>query len=288
MNDEKKIGFSVELENNCVDLWAHGDDETLVDLAVAATANIVAAACGNDVKEAEKLLQDVKIGLDAALDQALEHPTQEINPEDFKAIGPANLPAKPLGKGLISEEHGMEGQGVYSPKEQYKQMFIEAIGKRPGSMVMWRVLDEIGFFNSPASANHHLNVPGGLLIHSLNVAKAAMELCEAEQFAQCDKNVVLTAALLHDVCKAGKYIAKPEGGYRYRDTRKLGYGEESVILIQHWMHLTEKEMLAIRWHMGAYTGQQDWETLSKVYDSCPEALCVHMADMIATHIMEVE
>lgn len=68
MNDEKKIGFSVELENNRVDLWANGDDETLVNLAVAATANIVAAACGNDVKEAEKLLQDVKIGLDAALD----------------------------------------------------------------------------------------------------------------------------------------------------------------------------------------------------------------------------
>lgn len=98
MNDEKKIGFSVELENNRVDLWANGDDETLVNLAVAATANIVAAACGNDVKEAEKLLQDVKIGLDAALDQALERPTQKINPEDFKAIGPADLPAKPLGK----------------------------------------------------------------------------------------------------------------------------------------------------------------------------------------------
>lgn len=96
MNDEKKIGFSVELENNRVDLWANGDDETLVNLAVAATANIVAAACGNDVKEAEKLLQDVKIGLDAALDQALEHPTQEINPEDLKAIGPADLPAKPV------------------------------------------------------------------------------------------------------------------------------------------------------------------------------------------------
>lgn len=182
----------------------------------------------------------------------------------------------------------MEGQGVYSPKEQYKQMFIEAVGKRSGSMVMWRVLDEIGFFNSPASANHHLNVPGGLLIHSLNVAKAAMELCEAERFAQCDKNAVLTAALLHDVCKAGRYIAKPEGGYQYRDTRMLGHGEESVILIQRWMYLTEKETLAIRWHMGAYTGQQDWDTLSKVYDRCPEALCVHMADMIATHIMEVE
>lgn len=39
---------------------------------------------------------------------------------------------------MISEEHGMEGQGVYSPKEQYKQMFIEAIGKRPNSIVQSR------------------------------------------------------------------------------------------------------------------------------------------------------
>ena len=104
MNDEKKIGFSVELENNRVDLWANGDDETRVNRAVAATANIVAAACGNDAKEAEKLLQDVKIGLDAALDQALEHPTQEINTEDLKAIGPADLPAKPIREAPAADE----------------------------------------------------------------------------------------------------------------------------------------------------------------------------------------
>lgn len=182
----------------------------------------------------------------------------------------------------------MEEHGAYSPKEQYRRMFDGAVGQRQGSMALWRVLDEIGFFTSPASAKHHLNVPGGLLLHSINVARAAMSLCDTLPFAQCDTGVVLTAALLHDVCKAGKYIAQPEGGYRYRDTRMLGHGEESVILIQRWMHLTEKETLAIRWHMGAYTGQQDWETLSKVYDSCPEALCVHMADMIATHIMEAK
>ena len=184
----------------------------------------------------------------------------------------------------------MEGQGVYSPKEQYKQMFIEAVGKRPGSMVMWRVLDEIGFFNSPASANHHLNVPGGLLIHSLNVAKAAMELCEAERFAQCDKNAVLTAALLHDVCKAGKYIAKPEGGYRYRDTRMLGHGEESVILIQHWMYLTEKETLAIRWHMGGFddAARGGNFSISVAYDKYPIAVKLHLADLEATYLREKE
>ena len=102
---------------------------------------------------------------------------------------------------------------------------------------------------------------------------------EMEQMAESVKeHGVLVPALVRE---------KPGGGYRYEDTRMLGHGEESVILIQRWLHLTDKEVLAIRLHMGAYTGQQDCETLSKVYDSCPEALCVHMADMIATHIMEV-
>lgn len=98
MNDEKKIGFSVELNNGMVDLWAHGDDETLVDLAIETTANIVAAACNNNAEEAKSKMQDVKIALDVALARALEHPTKEINPEDLKAIGPADLPAKPLDK----------------------------------------------------------------------------------------------------------------------------------------------------------------------------------------------
>lgn len=104
MNDEKKIGFSVELENNRVDLWAHGDDETLVNLAVVATAHIVAAACGNDKEESKKLLQDVKIGLDVALEKELEHPAQEINTEDLKAIGPADLPAKPIREAPAADE----------------------------------------------------------------------------------------------------------------------------------------------------------------------------------------
>ena len=41
-----------------------------------------------------------------------------------------------------------------------------------------KVLEELDFYNSPASAKHHLNVPGGLVLHSLNVARAALELCD--------------------------------------------------------------------------------------------------------------
>lgn len=96
-------------------------------------------------------------------------------------------------------------------KEEYKRLLTKAIEGRPGGMALMIALEETDFYNSPASAKHHLNVPGGLLLHSLNVARAALELCEnMPQFAGCDKNAVLTAALLHDVCKAGNYIQKPD------------------------------------------------------------------------------
>lgn len=176
-----------------------------------------------------------------------------------------------------------------SPKKEFENLLVRAIEGRKGGMAFMRVLEEIGFYESPASAKHHLAVPGGLVIHSLNVANVALDLCDKmPQFAKCKKNDVLTAALLHDVCKAGDYVKNPDGSYRHEDTELLGHGEESVSIIKDWIWLTEKETWAIRWHMGAYTGERDWNTLSKVYDRCPEALVVHLADMIATHVLEVE
>ena len=40
-------------------------------------------------------------------------------------------------------------------------------------------LEKDGFFDAPASAGHHLNVPGGLCEHSLNVCRAALKVWEA-------------------------------------------------------------------------------------------------------------
>lgn len=114
-----------------------------------------------------------------------------------------------------------------SLKDQFNSLLVRAIEGRRGGMALMRVLEELDFYNSPASAKHHLNVPGGLVLHSLNVARAALELCDKmPQFAKCNKDAVLTAALLHDVCKAGQYIKKPDGSYRYAvcDTRRESAG----------------------------------------------------------------
>lgn len=113
-----------------------------------------------------------------------------------------------------------------SLKDQFNSLLVHAIEGRRGGMALMRVLEELDFYNSPASAKHHLNVPGGLVLHSLNVARAALELCDKmPQFAKCNKGAVLTAALLHDVCKAGQYIKKPDGSYRYEDSHLMGHGE---------------------------------------------------------------
>lgn len=94
------------------------------------------------------------------------------------------------------------------------------------------------------------------------------------------------AALLHDYCKVSMYHDKGNGEYEYFDAGMVGHGEGSVIMAQQYIKLTAREIVAIRWHMGAYSGKQDWETLSTVYDRYPEALCLHFADMIATHYDE--
>ena len=68
-------------------------------------------------------------------------------------------------------------------------------------------LEEQGFFKAPASAGHHLNVEGGLALHSLNTGKAALMVWEGMK--QLDPSVerevkrdhVIIASLLHDVCK---------------------------------------------------------------------------------------
>ena len=50
-------------------------------------------------------------------------------------------------------------------KEEYKRLLVQAIKGRPGGAALMIVLEELDFYNCPASAKHHMNVPGGLVLH---------------------------------------------------------------------------------------------------------------------------
>jgi HD superfamily phosphohydrolase YqeK len=118
--------------------------------------------------------------------------------------------------------------------------------------------------HAPASSKYHLNVPGGLVQHSLNVAQFARTV-NKELELELPLESVYISALLHDLCKTNYYITKQKWDAEYKEVtgkwRKMdyyavddnepwGHGEKSVILALQYFELTKQEITAIRWHMG--------------------------------------
>lgn len=171
-------------------------------------------------------------------------------------------------------------------------------------------LERLGFFSAPASAGHHLNVEGGLVQHSLNTCKAAFAIWEGMKAldpsldTEVKKESIIISALLHDVCKADIYkrsVKKRKNklgqwedceGYKvsYKDF-PMGHGEKSlVVILLSGLELYDDEMLAIRWHMGAWGLNQNsfedvrnYDTAQKEY---PLVAIIHAADVMAANVME--
>ena len=90
-----------------------------------------------------------------------------------------------------------------------KERFIELLHStgRAGVDNVISNLDDLGFFEAPASTVFHLNTPGGLLQHSLNVYDEAVVLAKGqaefrpEMAEKLKDDSLIIAALLHDVGK---------------------------------------------------------------------------------------
>lgn len=183
--------------------------------------------------------------------------------------------------------------------------------RRRGMDAVADYLEKSGFFEAPASTSRHLCREGGLAEHSMNVYRMAMRLRQTvvelrpEAASQLSDDSVAIAALLHDVCKANIYQKSKrwrkdaEGRWEQYDTYEtdysrfpLGHGEKSVImLLRLGLELTNDELMAIRWHMGAWNlPMQSFEDKQNISEaqSHPLVAVVQAADGLATHILETE
>lgn len=193
-----------------------------------------------------------------------------------------------------------------------KEEFLELLRstKRDGIEDVITDLEELGFFTAPASAGHHLNVQGGLVLHSINTCKAALAIWEGMKplepslATEVKRDSIIIASLLHDVCKSDIYkrsVKKRKNalgqwedceGYKvsYKDF-PMGHGEKSVILLLcSGLDLSDDEMLAIRWHMGAwginmnsYEDERCYDTARALY---PLVSIIQTADGLAAAILE--
>ena len=192
--------------------------------------------------------------------------------------------------------------------EDNRQRFLAlltecAAGRRGvGNLLDW--LATTDFFTAPASTRFHLSEPGGLCLHSLHVHDRMVKL--AGLLPDPSPERVLSArmvALLHDVCKANFYAVEMRNRkneltghwekypfYIVADQFPYGHGEKSAFLVDRFVRLTAEEALAIRWHMGGFddAARGGSYAAGTAFDACPMALLLHMADMLASHIDEVE
>lgn len=207
-------------------------------------------------------------------------------------------------------------------KEQFLQIYDAEI-HRPGAEKLRDWLTRSAFFDDPASARHHLAIPGGLCQHSLNVYHRLKALCYMEaganpNFEMPDEETIAICGLLHDVCKVGTYVMEPRNQktydpgkvaaatkgqvkhdtlgdfiwetvmkYQNNDPMPFGHGEKSVYIISGFMQLSREESFAIRYHMGPW---QDGEkrNAGASFEMFELALLTHMADELATFVDEKE
>lgn len=192
-----------------------------------------------------------------------------------------------------------------------KERFMELLRStgRPGIDSVIEYLERVGFFEAPASVNRHLSYDGGLVEHSLNVYRMAVMLrvqmieMRPDTAEALKEDSVVIASLLHDVCKANiykkvkKWRKDEQNRWEQYDAYEVdysrfpvGHGEKSVImLLRLGLELTNDEVLAIRWHMGAWNlPMHSYEDKCNISDASdrPLTAVLQAADALATHVLE--
>lgn len=207
----------------------------------------------------------------------------------------------------------MTEQEIQSNKDKYVAYCRQYI-KRDGIEELLNYLEKkTDFFNAPSSTKFHLNTPGGLCQHSINVFETAMKINETilrpkQEAGIClfaeplKEESIAIAALFHDLCKCGLYhqIEKWKKddnnkwvsyiGYEVKDEFPFGHGEKSCYIINYYLKLHKDELLAIRWHMGMYdVGENGSSGRYSFYSACemtPLVVLLQMADMSSSHWFE--
>lgn len=194
-----------------------------------------------------------------------------------------------------------------------KKSFIESTlmeTGRPGIENIINLFRTTDFYVAPSSTIYHSNYYGGLVDHTLVVYIISMHLWElysteakALGKPEISQESVVIASMLHDICKINFYMQAekwkknemdqwiPYQGYEVNDRFPIGHGEKSVMLaMANNVELTVEEMIAIRWHMGAWEGapmgSSDRKSYMKAMETVPLATILQSADHMASMLFE--
>jgi hypothetical protein len=150
---------------------------------------------------------------------------------------------------------------------------------------------ETSWLTSPASTRYHMNVEGGLLMHSVGVAETALRLRYLLAPDMSEESVVITA-LFHDVGKVG-HPGKPcylpndnlwevrNRGRTYKvnpEIIAMNSAVRGLCLVSRFIPLTEEEAQAIVAHDGLYPVYGGVANLEYHQAECRLLMIIQFAD----------
>jgi 3'-5' exoribonuclease len=133
----------------------------------------------------------------------------------------------------------------------------------------------------PAAKRNHHGYVAGLLEHSLSVAGACDRLAEhyRAQGTELDRDLLVTAALLHDIGKVRELRGPPASGYT-TEGRLLGHIVMGIQMVgaeaETVQELPEDRLLLLQHLIASHQGRPEWD--SPRTPQTVEALVLHYAD----------
>lgn len=179
----------------------------------------------------------------------LEGPGPDINP--FHSIPEGWLRDRPL---------GLRASVIWSMLPPGFRHLLTA--------VLWDPVRFENYVRGPSSRGHHHNQPNGNFRHSVEVAEQAGDF--ADRSPTADREILVAAALLHDVAKAEEYRF-------HHDRSHAGWSEEGSLLghklmaygwvvesvTRYGIDLPARQFLALRHLLIATPGVPDWTGLPR-------------------------
>lgn len=184
-----------------------------------------------------------------------------------------------------------------------KEEFLEICSciKRDGINDLLEWLEKSDFYIAPASTKFHGSYAGGLLEHSLNVYRALKDLIKLHKLNISEETIAIVA-LFHDTAKVNLYqkgtknVKNPDTWkwetveiYQIEEKFPCGdHADKSIIILQNFIKLKPDEIMAIAAHMGGWTSavKGGSQFVGKIFENCPLAVYLHIADLEATYLIE--
>jgi hypothetical protein len=168
--------------------------------------------------------------------------------------------------------------------EENKEIYLTLLRsvQRPGIEALIGWLEMTDFFEAPCSAGHHLNIPGGLVQHSLNVFRNLRDLVflalpENVRGFKVPEDSGKLASLCHDFGKINIY----KSGGDLAEGRQLSWARE--LLLTRFQDMTDAEK-TILVNLGYVSydleGPSTWSKICRVSENIPKAHASSIIDWL--------